>query len=111
MILGCVPGQELVSEIVGSTPDRVEPEVVLDFVPQVLAETSPAVATGESYQQRPEQAVILIWREVERLILDPDGIPPVEQIAQLTLQSRQAVQARSFFRHNRYCPWSRTTAL
>ncbi len=66
LILGCVPRQNTVGEAVGSASGRVEPEVILEFAPQVLAEVSPAVVTAEPGQQGAEEAVILIGRKIER---------------------------------------------
>jgi hypothetical protein len=74
--------------------------VVLDFAPQVLAQVATAVATGKPDEQRAEQAVILIGRAVEQLVVDTNGVPPVEQIAQLILQSSQLLQAGRFLRHS-----------
>ena len=50
--------------------------------------------------RRAEQAVVLIGRAVEQLVVDTNGVPPVEQIAQLILQSSQLLQAGRFLRHS-----------
>jgi hypothetical protein len=44
-------------------------------------------------------------------VIDTYGVPPVEQTAQLILQSRQALKAGSFLRHNGHCLWRRMTCV
>lgn len=63
--------------------------MVPDFVPEILAEGGAAFAAGEPGEQRTEQAVILIGRDVERLVVDSDGIPAIEQVAKLIRQRSQ----------------------
>jgi len=75
---------------------RVELEMVLDFMPQVLAQALPGYRRGRAWSAGAEQAVILIGREAGQLLVDADGIPPVEQVAQFILQGSQAV---GFLRH------------
>jgi len=59
--------------IVCSAPDRVESEVVVDFVRAILAESGSAFAASEPGEQRTEQAVVLIGRDVECLVVDTGG--------------------------------------
>ncbi len=94
LFLGCVPRQETIGEAVCSALNRIEAEVILDFVPEVLAEIGPAVATCEDVQQWTEQAVVLIGREVQRLVVYTDGIPLVQQVAQLVLQRLREAPGR-----------------
>lgn len=86
--------------MVGSAPHRIKPEVIFDLIPQVLAQVGPAVAASQSYQERAEEAVVLIRREVARLVIDADRVPAVEQVAQLLLQISQIVLVA----HDEHCP-------
>jgi hypothetical protein len=82
--------------VVGSAPDRIEPEMVLDLMPQVFAEAGAGVVTGQPGQDRADEAVVLAGREIELLVVEADRVPPVEQVAQLMAlpESRQAPKPR-----------------
>jgi hypothetical protein len=67
--------------------------MVLDFMPQVLAQACPGCRRRRAWSAGAEQAVILIGWEAGQLVVDADGISPVEQVAQFILQGRQAVSS------------------
>ena len=65
--------------------------MALDLIPQVLTETFSAITAGQPRQDRPDEAVVLVRREVELFVIDADWIPSVQQVAQLALEIREAV--------------------
>jgi len=84
-VLGGVPRQEAMRERIGSASTRIEPEVDLDLVPQVLAEACSAVVSRQPGQERSDEAVVLIGRVVEQFVIDADRISVVEQVSQRIL--------------------------
>jgi hypothetical protein len=82
-VLRAVPRQQPVSESVGARADGVEPEVVLDLVPQVLAEGRSAVVARQPRQDRCDEAVVLIGRGVEFRVVNTNRVPAIEQVSQL----------------------------
>jgi hypothetical protein len=65
--------------------------VVLDLVPQILAEACSAVVSRFSGQERSDQAAVLIGREVEDFVMDTDRIALLERVARLSLEVREPV--------------------
>jgi hypothetical protein len=84
--LGAVPRLKAVSEGVGAASDRIESEVVLDLVLQILAEAGSALVACQSRHRRTDEAVVFIRREIEFLVVDAHRIPLVKQVAQLACE-------------------------
>lgn len=61
-------------------PNGIGPEVDFDLGPQVLAEARSAVAAGHPGQNRPDEAVVLAAREVQRLVADANRVPSIQQL-------------------------------
>lgn len=65
--------------------------MVLDLAPQVFADAGPGFVTGKPGQERSDEAVVLVGQEVELLVVNADRVPPVEEVAQLILQSGRPI--------------------
>jgi hypothetical protein len=91
MVLGGVPHLKPISQGVGVASNRIETEVVLDLVPQILAQACSALAAGQPRQKRRYEAVVLIRREIELFLIDAHRVPLVEQVAQLTYEVGEPV--------------------
>jgi hypothetical protein len=99
MILRGVPHLKTISELVGAASNRIESEVALDLVPQILAQACSAIAAGQPGQNRPDEAIVLIRREVELFVVDADRIPLVKQVAKLVCAVSEAVLIDLRVRH------------